>query len=150
MAAAALTWLAVGAGFALASNATPQTTTPPAPTRPPDVLMILAEGTGFPFEDPGFARYPALRRLRQNGRPFDATFAGDAAWAETTSSLLAGTRGRGAAGLVTAFESRRYVTSLVTPAGTPAFGFARPVKAASTEIAARLLDAVDEIGRAHV
>lgn len=140
----ALAWLTAGAGFvAFSSAAQKAATIPTGSTRPPDVLVILAEGTGFPFEDPGFARYEALRRLRQSGRPFDATFASDAAWTETTSTLLAGTRGRGVAGLVAAFEARRYVTSLVTPSGAPAFGFDRAVKAAGAEVAQRLLDAVD-------
>lgn len=114
-----------------------------AATTAPDVIVILAEGVGFPFEDPGFARYPALRKLRQTGRPFEATFASDAAWTDTAGAVLGGPRGRGAARLVAAFAARRYVTSLLSTAGTPAFGFDRAVRATHADAAARLLEALD-------
>jgi hypothetical protein len=109
---------------------------------PPPVVVIVAEGTGFPFEDPQFSRFPALRRLRQGSRPFDATFASDAAWSKTTDTLLGGVR-KGNAALVAAVRARGYVTSALTATGSDFGGFDRVVKAGPSEVANRTLEAVD-------
>ena len=61
---------------------------------------IVAEGMGFPFEDPWFSNYPNLKRLRLSSRPFDAIFANDAAWANTNETILGGARGRSGSPLV--------------------------------------------------
>ncbi len=113
-----------------------------APQGAPPIVVIVAEGTGFPFEDPLFSNSPALRRLRQGSRPFDATFASDAAWLKTTETLLGGVR-KGNAALVAAVRARGYVTSALTGAGAASFGFDRAVKAGPAEVAARALDAID-------
>ena len=66
-------WAAVGLGTGCggASHAMAQSA--------PAIVVIVAEGVGFPFEDPAFSKFPALRRLRQGSRPFDDAFTADAA-----------------------------------------------------------------------
>ncbi len=114
-----------------------------AQTPPPHLVVIVAEGTGFPFEDPSFSRHPALRRLRMNSRPFDSTFASDAAWTRTTETLIGGVRAPGGAALVGALKARRYVASGLTPSGGEAWGFDRSVPTGPSQIAARALEAID-------
>lgn len=118
-------------------------TRPAAAQGAPSIIVIVAEGTGFPFEDPSFSKSPALGRLRANSRPFDATFAGDAAWAKTTETLLGGAGGRGRTSLVAALKARGYVSSSLTGAGSKLTDFDRLVKARPSEVAARVLDAID-------
>lgn len=108
----------------------------------PPIVLIVAEGTGFPFEDPSFSKSPALRRLRQGSRPFDATFANDAAWSKTTETLLGGIR-RGKATLAAALKAQGYVSSALSGAGGAVGGFDRAVKAGPSEVAARALGAID-------
>ena len=108
----------------------------------PPIVLIVAEGTGFPFEDPSFSKSPALRRLRQGSRPFDATFANNAAWSRTTETLLGGIR-RGNAALAAALKARGYVSSALSGGGGAVGGFDRAVKAGPSEVAARALDAID-------
>ena len=83
-----------------------------APNTPP-IVVFVAEGTGYPFEDPQFSKSPSLRRLRQGSRPFDATFANDAAWSRTAEMLLGGVR-KGNAALVAAVRARGYQASAIT------------------------------------
>ena len=127
--------LGLGLGLGLATGASAQI--------PPHIVVIVAEGTGFPFEDPGLSKYPALRRLRMNSRPFDSTFATDAAWSKTNESLLGGIRGRGVAPLVGALKTRGYISFSLTPFGSGPGGFDRQMKAASSEVAARVFEAID-------
>jgi len=130
--------IVIGILLTLASGAAAQT--------PPHIVVVVAEGTGFPFEDPAFSKFPALRRLRQNARPFDATFANDAAWAKTIETLLGGVPGRGVAALVAALEARRYASSILSPDGAAAFGFDRASKAGPADIAARVLEGIEVAG----
>jgi len=125
--------LAIGVGW----------TRPAAAQGAPSIIVVVAEGTGFPFEDPAFSKSPALGRLRANSRPFDAAFASDAAWTKTTETLLGGVRGRGGATLVAALKTRGYVSSSLSAAGTLTGGFDRAVKAGPSEVATRILDAMD-------
>ncbi len=127
--------LGLGIGLISAAPASAQTA--------PHIVVIVAEGTGFPFEDPLFSRHPALKRLRLNSRPFDSAFASDAAWSKTTETLLGGIRGRGVANLVGALKARGYGSSSLTPAGKAGFGFDRAVNTGPSEVAARVLDALD-------
>ncbi len=113
----------------------------PAQSAPP-VVLIVAEGTGFPFEDPSFSKFPALRRLRENSRPFDATFASDPAWNNTTETLLGGI-GRGNAALAAALKTRGYISFALSGAEGGVAGFDRAVRAVPTEMAARILEAMD-------
>ena len=115
-----------------------------APNTPP-IVVFVAEGTGYPFEDPQFSKSPSLRRLRQGSRPFDATFANDAAWSRTAEMLLGGVR-KGNAALVAAVRARGYQASAITATGAPFGGFDRSLKASPSEVAARALDAIDAAG----
>ncbi|HQZ16333.1 MAG TPA: sulfatase-like hydrolase/transferase [Vicinamibacteria bacterium] len=108
----------------------------------PPIVFIVAEGTGFPFEDPSFSKFPALRRLRDNSRPFDAAFANDPAWTKTNETLLGGIR-RGNAALAAALKTRGYISSALSGAGGGVAGFDRAVKAVPTEMAARILETMD-------
>ncbi len=128
--------LATAAGLALAAP-------PPAaaPTAP-HIIMVVAEGTAFPFEDPQMARYPALRKLRLASRPFDAIFTSDPAWTGTNDHLLGGDK----APLVAALKAKRYLASSISAAGPPGPGFDRAVRAANGEIANRALAALDAAG----
>jgi uncharacterized sulfatase len=119
-------------------------TAPPAPA--PHIVVLVAEGTGFPFEDPSFAKFPALGRLRAAARPFDSIFTNNAAWAKTTETILGGDPGRGTAPLVGALKARRYVSSILDPAGITAFGFDHALKAAPSEVALRALETIDSAG----
>lgn len=110
--------------------------------RLPNIVVIVAEGAGFPFEDPSFARWPSLRNFRQNSRPFDASFTNDPAWTKTTETLLGGIDGRGRAGLVTALKARGYASSTISISGAAGFGFDRAIKAGPSELAVRGLEAV--------
>ncbi len=130
--------LALALGFGISPRASAQTA--------PHIVMVVAEGTGFPFEDPLFTRYPALKRLRMNSRPFDSTFANDAAWSKTSETLLGGMRGRSLANLVGGLKAQRYVSSSLTPSGKAAFGFDRSLNAGPSEVAARSLEAIDAAG----
>lgn len=112
----------------------------------PHIVVVVAEGTGFPFEDPGLNRYPSLRALRLGSRPFDAVFTSDAAWDGVNQALLGGAKPRGASGLVAALSARRYLTSSVSASGSRSGGFDRAVKAAIPETAARVLETLDEAG----
>jgi len=132
--------IALWAALALALGA--GSCRPAAAQGAPPIVVIVAEGTGFPFEDPSFSKSPALRRLRQNSRAFDATFASDAAWLKTTETLLGGVR-RGNTGLTAALQTRGYVSSALSGAGRAVAGFDRAVKAGASEVAARALDAID-------
>lgn len=127
--------LGLGLGLGLATGASAQV--------PPHIVVIVAEGTGFPFEDPGFSKYPALGRLRMNSRPFDSTFATNAAWSKTNESLLGGARGPGVAPLVGALKTRGYISFSLTPFGSGPGGFDRQMKAAASEVAARVFEAMD-------
>ena len=119
---------------------------PAAAQTAPHIIVVVAEGTGFPFEDPTFSKFPALRRLRSSSRPFDSTFANDAAWTKTTETILDGRRGRGGAALVRALKAKRYASSIVNPTGSAGFGFDRALKAGPPEVAARALEAIDAAG----
>lgn len=112
----------------------------------PHIVVVVAEGAGFPFEDPGFNRYPALRTLRLGSRAFDAVFTSDAAWAGVNEALLGGATARGTSGLVTALAAKRYVTSSVSASGTLDRGFNRALKGGIPETAARVLEALDTAG----
>ena len=57
------------------------------PQTAPHIVVVVAEGTGFPFEDPGVNLYPALRKLRLGSRPFDSIFTSDASWTGTGKAL---------------------------------------------------------------
>jgi len=107
---------------------------------PPSIIVLVAEGTGFPFEDASFSKFPALGRLRQASRPFDAAFTNDAAWTKTTETLLGGRRG---ASLVGALRERGYASLALNPSGAALPGFDRALKAAPAEVAARALEAID-------
>jgi iduronate 2-sulfatase len=128
--------MTLGLGIGAAAAAGPEASS--APT----IVVIVAEGTGFPFEDPAFAKWPALRGLRQNSRPFDATFANDSAWTKTTETLLGGVR-RGNPALVAALKARGYLSSALTGTGGAIAGFDGAIKAGPSEAAARILDAMD-------
>lgn len=120
---------------------------PAAAQGAPSIVVVVAEGTGFPFEDPSFSRSPSLRRLRQSSRPFETTFANDAAWSKTTETLLGGVR-RGNTAVAAALKARGYLSSAISAAGSAVPGFDRAVKAGSSEVAARALEAIDA-GRAR-
>lgn len=109
---------------------------------PPHIVVVVAEGTAFPFEDPQFARYPALRKLRMASRPFDAIFTSDPAWTGTDDHLLGGAK----APLVSALKARRYVSSSISATGSPGRGFDRALRARSGEVANRALEALDAAG----
>lgn len=98
----------------------------------PHIVVVAAEGTGFPFEDPGFNRYPALRRLRLASRPFDSTFTSDPSWAGASEILLGGGRGRGASSLATALKAKRYA--------------ATTIKSGAGEASTRVLEALNASG----
>lgn len=112
----------------------------------PNIVVVVAEGTAFPFEDPAFSKFPALLGLRLNSRPFDTMFANEAAWTKTTEVLLGGARGRGTAPLVGALEAKGYVSSILSPAGAAVMGFDRALKAGPSEIATRALESLDAAG----
>jgi len=112
----------------------------------PHIVVVVAEGTGFPFEDPAFRRYPGLRSLRLASRPFDAVFAADAAWTGTNEALLGGAGGRGASGLVSALKAKRYLASRISTSGARGEGFDRTIKAGPRETATRVLEAIDGAG----
>lgn len=130
-------WAAIGLATGTGCNR------PAAAQAAPSIIVVVAEGTGFPFEDPAFSKSPALGRLRANSRPFDASFSNDAAWAKTTETLLGGVRGRGGASLVAAIKARGYVSSALSAAGGAVPGFDRAVKAAPSEVSTRVLEAMD-------
>lgn len=113
---------------------------------PPHIVVVVAEGTGFPFEDPGLSRYPSLRALRLASRPFDEVFTSDAAWEGVNEALLGGAKARGAFGLVTGLSAKRYLTSSISASGSRSGGFDHAVKAAVHHTAARVLDALDSAG----
>ena len=115
---------------------------PAAAQNAPPIVFIVAEGTGFPFEDPSFSKSPALRRLRQSSRPFDATFANDPAWKKTAETLLGGVR-RGNAALAGALKGRGYMASALSGAGGAIPGFDHAVKAGPAEMATRILESMD-------
>lgn len=127
----------VGLGLAAAGRVSAQPS--------PHIVVVVAEGTGFPFEDPTFTRYPALRRLRLGSRPFDAIFASDPSWANTGARLLGGT-GRNTSPLVAALKDRRYSPVSISAAGTPGAGFERAIRAGRGEVAKRALEALDAAG----
>ncbi|MBX7183831.1 MAG: sulfatase-like hydrolase/transferase [Vicinamibacteria bacterium] len=132
-------WAAIGLGTGCGGGS------PAIAQTAPPIVVIVAEGVGFPFEDPAFSKFPALRRLRQGSRVFDDAFTTDAAWTRTTETLLGGNR-RDGAPLVAALKARGYA-SLLSGAGAGVAGFDRVVKAAPTEASARILDALDTAGR---
>ena len=113
---------------------------------PPHLILIVAEGTGFPFEDPTFARFPSLKRLRQNSRPFDATFADDPAWSNTREIVLGDARDGGTPGLVASLKVQRYAATSIGPSTEGAAGFDRTVAASATDSAARVLESLDARG----
>ena len=131
--------IALGAFFRAGGPANAQT----SGSIPPHIVVIVAEGTGFPFEDPTFAKYASLRRLRAASRPFDATFTDDAAWAKTGETILGGSFGRGEARLVAALRTRRYVSSALSPTGSSTGGFDRAVRTGGADLAARILETLD-------
>jgi uncharacterized sulfatase len=125
---------ATGLGLAAPPHSAAQTA--------PHIVMVVAEGTAFPFEDPQFARYPALRKLRLASRPFDAIFTSDPAWAGTNDNLLGGAN----APLVAALKAKRYMSTSISAAGTQGRGFDRGLPARSDEVATRALIAIDAAG----
>lgn len=109
-------------------------------SKAPDVVIVYAEGAGFPFADPEASTLPGLRRLRGMGRPFDAAFAPDSNWQGAFESTLGGARGRALA-LPAALARGGYATTLVGPsAATP--GFARAVPANLDATAGEVLKAL--------
>jgi uncharacterized sulfatase len=112
----------------------------------PHIVVIVAEGTGFPFEDPAFNRYPSLHALRLGSRAFDAVFTSDAAWTGLNEALLGGVKARGASRLVSALAAKRYLTSSVSASGFRNGGFDRALKAGIADTAARVLGALDTAG----
>ncbi len=112
----------------------------------PHIVVVLVEGMGFPFEDPGFNRYPALRKLRLASRPFDSTFTSDPSWTGANETLLGGARGRAASGLVTALKAKRYLTTSISAAATPGGGFERSVKSGAGDASTRILESLDAAG----
>jgi arylsulfatase A-like enzyme len=107
---------------------------------PPSIVVLVAEGTGFPFEDPNFSKFEALGRMRRASRPFDSTFANDAAWGRTLETVLG--QGRDTP-LLTALKTRGYV-SIALGAGSAVRGFDRALSVRPTDIAARALQAFDD------
>ena len=108
---------------------------------PPSVVVIAAEGTGFPFEDPGFFKYPSLKKLRGMSRPFDSSFSIDPAWRRNGRTLLGG-GGATAPRLVAALRKRGYATTAIAQAGST--GFDRALPATPSQTGARVLDALGE------
>ncbi len=109
----------------------------------PHVILIVAEGTGFPFEDPAFSQYPALERLRLASRPFDFLFTGDPAWSNPNETLLGGVN---EGNLVSTLKTKGYLTSAVTGTGNAPGAFDRTTRADSGEVAARILADIDRAG----
>jgi iduronate 2-sulfatase len=106
---------------------------------PPDIIVIVAEGTGFPFEDPTFSRYPSLRRLRASSRPFDDAFSNNASWANLNQSLLGGAKSNGASPLVAQLRNRSYSSTSIVSSGKPLSGFDRAVIAPPEGMAESIL-----------
>jgi len=126
---------------ALASVCLGLGSTPASAQTAPHIVVVVAEGAGFPFEDPQFTGYPSLQRLRWRSRPFDSIYAADAAWTKTNDALLASSGG--SSKLVAALRAKRYFSSSVTAAGTAPGGFDRTLKAAIPEVGSRVLEALD-------
>lgn len=109
----------------------------------PHVILIEARGTGFPFEDPEFSKFDALKRLRLDSRPFDSLFTVEADWTLTDDALLGGYQ---ESRLAQAFKTRGYLTASVTAKEAAPGGFAQTTSARPSEAAARILEAVDRAG----
>jgi len=117
-----------------------------AAAKAPHIVVVVAEGSGFPFEDPAFAGFPALRKLRANSRPFDSVFADDPSWTGTKDTLLAAAGARGPAELVRALKRKGYATTAVSATGVASGGFDQSVKALPTELSARVLQSLKSAG----
>jgi iduronate 2-sulfatase len=109
---------------------------------PPDIIVIVAEGTGFPFEDPTFSRYPSLQRLRASSRPYDEAFANDAAWANLNESLLGGANRDGAPPLVAQLRKRSYSSISIVSSGASPPGFDRTATLGAQGLADGILKAI--------
>ena len=111
----------------------------PAQTRP-NVVVIVAEGTGFPFEDPSLAKFGALRGLRASSRPFENVFASDPAWRNTHETVLGGLGPGRVPGLLARLKGK-YATTYVGPTTTIG-GFDRKISASDEEISKHVLAAL--------
>lgn len=112
----------------------------------PHIVVVSVEGMGFPFEDPGFNRYPALRKLRLASRPFDSTFTSDPTWTGANETLLGVARARGASGLVPALKAKRYLTTSISAAEATAGGFDRNIKSGAGDASTRILETLNAAG----
>lgn len=106
----------------------------------------MAEGTGFPFEDPAFARYPSLHQLRVESRPFDSIFSDHSDWSQTIETILGGARENGSARLVSALKTKKYASTFLSEDGIAMTGFDRAMKAGATNLADGVLGTFDAAG----
>jgi len=110
---------------------------------PPHIILIVAEGTGFPFEDPAFSRYPNLKKLRLESRPFDSVFTGEPSWSGTAQSVLGGTAEKN---LVNALKAKGYRTLALSADGKAPGKFDRKREVSPSGTAALILEELDGAG----